>query len=62
MHTAILTCVCDHKYQDEVYGKQKRLCNVGSKQSVCTVCGKHFNESSMPKAMKVVDNKPEKKK
>lgn len=41
-----IACDCEHKGQDEIYGKGKRLGNAtqkGTKDSVvyrCTVCGK----------------------
>ncbi|MCB1711963.1 MAG: hypothetical protein KDH96_05670 [Candidatus Riesia sp.] len=42
METKIMDCTCKHVYQDEVYGKNKRVYNVGfnKKTSVCTVCSK----------------------
>ena len=47
METKVMFCVCKHKYQDERYGKGKRLHNWASKdwkQGLaknyrCTVCG-----------------------
>lgn len=45
MATSIKTCKCEHKFQDERYGKQQRVHNslkntgkVGAKWR-CTVCG-----------------------
>ena len=37
--TAVLTCTCEHEYQDERYGKNKRLHNKTDKGYRCTVCG-----------------------
>ena len=37
----IIKCNCEHEYQDERYGKGKRLHNQGGKESNlwrCTVC------------------------
>jgi predicted adenine nucleotide alpha hydrolase (AANH) superfamily ATPase len=42
--TAILTCTCEHKYQDERYGKNKRLHNETEKGYRCTVCGNVKNK------------------
>lgn len=42
--TAILTCTCEHKYQDEKYGKNKRLHNETDKGYRCTVCGNAKNK------------------
>ncbi len=38
----IMTCYCTHKFQDEKYGKQKRVFNSTKDDGVyrCTVCGK----------------------
>lgn len=39
--TKVATCSCKHEFQDQEYGKQKRLHNVKSKtptKGVCTVC------------------------
>ena len=38
--TIISDCTCEHAYQDQTYGKSKRVFNSGMKQSACTVCGK----------------------
>ena len=37
---AIKTCTCEHKDQDEMYGKGQRVHNLGTKTNVwrCTVC------------------------
>ena len=40
----ILTCNCDHEYQDELYGHKKRVHNpcarsAGVEYARCTVCG-----------------------
>jgi len=39
--TKILTCYCDHEYQNEKYGNKKRVHNKMAKerQYRCTVCG-----------------------
>ena len=40
MKTVIKDCSCEHKYQDETYGKNKRVhneCKGGNKYR-CTVC------------------------
>ena len=44
MKTKIMTCNCKHEYQDERYGKNKRVFNAGSVGTgtkityKCTVC------------------------
>jgi len=42
MATKIIECDCAHDYQDQKYGKQKRVGNWAPKQSGhrCTVCRK----------------------
>lgn len=44
MTSKIKTCHCPHKYQDEKYGKMKRVHNESKEGSsvawTCTVCGK----------------------
>jgi hypothetical protein len=42
--TAVLTCNCVHLYQDEKYGKNKRLHNETEKGYRCTVCGNEKNK------------------
>lgn len=45
--TAIRECSCEHKYQDEKYGKHKRLMNQTVKGNYrCTICGKERNKST----------------
>lgn len=40
MASEIKKCSCEHEYQDQRYGKGKRLHNKNSKDFwVCTVCG-----------------------
>lgn len=41
MSTVIKKCVCESKFQDNEYGKQMRLHNVGEKGNKCTVCGRY---------------------
>jgi len=36
--TKILTCDCNHKFQDRTYGKNKRIHNSTAKGWRCTVC------------------------
>lgn len=38
--TVIKPCTCEHKFQDETYGKGKRVHNESfdGKRSKCTVC------------------------
>jgi hypothetical protein len=39
--TTVEFCSCQHEYQDEVYGKNKRLKIYNTTgQARCTVCGK----------------------
>jgi len=44
MTTAIMTCVCEHKYQDKRYGKNRRVFNAKADRKSnmwnCTSCGK----------------------
>ena len=37
--TVIRNCNCESDYQDKKYGKGKRVCNQGAKETRCTVCG-----------------------
>jgi len=41
----ILSCVCEHEFQDAEYGYRKRLCTGTSKLNVyrCTVCGREHS-------------------
>lgn len=32
-------CTCGHEYQDRLYGKGKRVYNIGKTNKICTVCG-----------------------
>ena len=38
----LITCDCKHEYQDEKYGKNRRIANKKYKgnTATCTVCGK----------------------
>jgi len=36
--TKIIECSCEHEYQDEMYGRNKRIHNVGITKTKCTVC------------------------
>ena len=38
--TKVLRCSCGSKFQDEKYGRNKRLHNATTKGYRCTVCGK----------------------
>ena len=40
MECAILKCNCKHEYQDQTYGKGKRVCNPTKDKNEyrCTVC------------------------
>ena len=44
--TRILPCYSESKFQDDMYGKMKRLCNTTARDGVyrCTVCGKDVNK------------------
>ena len=51
--TSILSCTCQHSYQDAIYGQGKRLHNYAPKELGtggwrCTVCGKVKKNSSKP--------------
>ncbi len=35
---AVFNCSCTHKAQDEIYGKGRRLFNMGKANYRCTVC------------------------
>ena len=37
--TKIIKCTCEHKSQDEIYGKNMRLHNGNMKGYKCTICG-----------------------
>jgi hypothetical protein len=36
--TKLKKCKCQSQFQDEKYGPGIRVCNVGLKESTCTVC------------------------
>lgn len=40
--TKIVTCSCEHEYQDRIHGKNRRVANWAKKKvaHICTVCGK----------------------
>ncbi len=38
--TIMIVCNCEHDFQDEMYGKQRRVANTNGKGCTCTVCGK----------------------
>lgn len=44
-------CKCDHKDQDEIYGKSNRLHNLSEdgKKAKCTVCGNTVSIGSISK-------------
>lgn len=50
METRILKCTCKHEFQDERYGKGKRVHNkkkpvaAGISEWECTVCSKRRND------------------
>ena len=47
----IVNCTCEHKYQDETYGKGRRVANKAGKDSnpmKCTVCGKATSKTVYP--------------
>ena len=43
-NTVLIACTCKHEFQDQTYGKQKRIANVTAKGDIsnkevrCTVC------------------------
>ena len=39
MPVEIKECKCENSFQDEQYGKRKRVHNSGEKDLICTVCG-----------------------
>jgi len=39
MPVEIKECKCESSFQDERYGKRKRVYNSGEKDAKCTVCG-----------------------
>jgi predicted SprT family Zn-dependent metalloprotease len=43
--TKVVKCFCESSFQDEHYGKGRRLANITGKEAVyrCTVCGKDVN-------------------
>ncbi len=42
--TKVLTCYCEHEFQDSQYGKMRRMCNaIANGGYRCTVCGKDVN-------------------
>jgi len=44
--TEIKPCTCEHKSQDKLYGKGRRVFNLGLKGATCTVCGKTSGKST----------------
>jgi hypothetical protein len=40
--TKVFKCYCESEFQDDKYGKGKRLCNLTARDGIarCTVCGK----------------------
>lgn len=45
----VVSCSCTHKYQDDTYGKGRRLANLTIKGSRCTVCGfNHIQKVDKP--------------
>lgn len=45
MAAVIKKCTCEHKFQDQTYGKGNRLCNTlgnSATKARCTVCGKEI--------------------
>lgn len=46
MPTKILTCTCEHPFQDSKYGKNKRVFNYAEKKEAwrCTVCKKEISD------------------
>ena len=42
--TRIIECPCPSPYQDEIYGKGKRMHNLGNDGYKCTVCGRVKNK------------------
>lgn len=59
----IQSCDCAHEEQDKMYGRGRRVYNVGKSYKSCTVCGKKVNLTSNDvKDSKVKDDiKKEKK-
>lgn len=45
MPTQIKECKCESTFQDETYGKNKRLYTEGEKDLKCTVCGTKKSKS-----------------
>jgi hypothetical protein len=41
-NTMVISCSCDHEFQNNEYGNGKRLANLNEKagKANCTVCGK----------------------
>lgn len=35
----VLKCTCEHEFQDRIYGKFRRVHNLGKIFAFCTVCG-----------------------
>lgn len=50
--TTTISCTCQHKFQDETYGKGKRLANLTLKGARCTVCGFESKSIEKPKESK----------
>ena len=48
MPSKILKCNCEHKSQDELYGKGMRVFNKSTKGLRCTICGNLKKDDSQP--------------
>jgi len=59
----IYPCTCTHEYQDKLYGKGRRVYNIGKTHKHCTVCGNKIpltaDETKSAKSSK--EDAPEKK-
>ena len=44
--TRIVTCICLHDFQDQQYGKNKRVANLlkDKEKARCTVCGQVYTK------------------
>lgn len=56
----IYPCVCKNDFQDSLYGKGRRVYNVGKVNKVCTVCGNKATLSDSDR--KISKDKEEKSK
>ena len=54
----IRSCICKHTFQDETYGKSRRVMNACQGGYRCTVCGASASKETKPEPAKAEPAKP----